>query len=258
MNSNTIAIIPSRMAATRFPGKPLAPILGIPLIRHCYERTKIAFGRDSTFVATCDNEIKDYIEGIGGKVVMTSDSHIRATTRTAEALEIIQKEGRDLVDIVVMVQGDEPLVSPSVLQDITASFASDSTSIVNVASRIKEETDYLDKNNVKVVFNSFHEAIYFSREPIPSPWKGFSQITPYMQTGIIAFRPSALLRFIQTPESPLEKIESIDMNRVIESAGKIQILPIEDATIGVDVPSDIILAERLLANDPTYLEMSLA
>ena len=108
-----IGIIPARMGASRFPGKPLAKMLGMPMVGHCYHRTRLAPGLDAAYVATCDDAIADYVRGIGGNVVMTAASHNRATTRTAEALELIERETGEQIDIVVMVQGDEPLISPA-------------------------------------------------------------------------------------------------------------------------------------------------
>ena len=110
-----IGIVPARMAATRFPGKPLVSMLGMPMIGHCYHRTRLAPGLAAAYVATCDQLIVDYVESIGGRAVMTSAAHNRASTRTAEALEIIERETGEHVDVVVMVQGDEPLIAPETI-----------------------------------------------------------------------------------------------------------------------------------------------
>src|SRR3990167_9771720 len=107
-----IGIIPARLAATRFPDKPLAKLLEMPMIGHCFHRAKLALGQEQVYVATCDMAIADYVYSIGGKVVMTSEHHTRATTRTAEALEIIERDTNTKFDVVVMVQGDEPLIPP--------------------------------------------------------------------------------------------------------------------------------------------------
>jgi len=253
-----IAIIPSRMAASRFPGKPLAPLLGMPMIGHCYHRSSLAEGLEATFVATCDNEIVDYIEGINGNVVMTSEVHNRATTRTAEALEKIELQSGEQVDVVVMVQGDEPLISPEAISETLQHFSDPSVEIVNIMSKLRTLDAFIDKNNVKVVVDQNNNALYFSREPIPSPWNGWKHLPCFMQTGIIAFRRDTLLRFNAMLETQLEQIESVDMNRVLETGGRIRMVPIEAFTIGVDTPEELMEAEKSLLNDPdlqSYLKL---
>ncbi len=247
---NAIGIIPARLGASRFPGKPLEKMLGMPMVGHCYHRSRLAPGLHSTYVATCDKAIADYICSIGGRAIMTSDRHTRATTRTAEALDIIEQETGERVDIVVMVQGDEPLISPETIGDTLGGFSHDSIEIVNVMSRLKTLGAFQDKNNVKVVVNQDNDALYFSREAIPSPWKGWKHLPRYMQTGIIAFRRDTLIAFNSMEESPLEQIESVDMNRVIETGGRIRMVLTEAQTIGVDTREELLEAERLLQYDP--------
>lgn len=245
-----IGIIPARMGASRFPGKPMEKMLGMPMIGHCYHRTRLAPGLDAVYVATCDEPIAEYVRSIGGKAVMTSSSHNRATTRTAEALEIIERETGESVDVVVMVQGDEPLIAPEIIGETLIHFSDPSVDIVNVMSRLRTLEAFVDKNNVKVVVNPNNDALYFSREPIPSPWKGWEHLPRYMQTGIIAFRRDVLLRFNAMAETPLEQYESVDMNRVIETGGRIRMVLTEALTIGVDTPEELLAAEKLLRDDP--------
>lgn len=244
-----IAIIPSRLDSTRFPNKPLKEILGMPMIGHCFHRAKMASNIDEVYVATCDQEIADYIDSIGGEAIMTSSNHKRASTRSAEALEIIEKEIREKIEIIVMVQGDEPMISPEIISQTLPNFSEKTVNIVNIISRIQSTESFTDKNNVKVVFDANFDALYFSREPIPSAWNGLDHIPKYMQTGIIAFRRNALLEFNKMPESELEIIESIDMNRVLEHGGKIRIVPTDELTIGVDVPEELEQVEKILLND---------
>ncbi len=252
----TIGIIPARMAASRFPGKPLAKMLGMPMIGHCYHRTRLAPGLDAVYVATCDSAIAEYIGSIGGAAVMTAPTHNRATTRTAEALEIIENETGEHVDIVVMVQGDEPLISPETIGETVPHFNDPVVDIVNVMSRLRTLDAFVDKNNVKVVVNRNNDALYFSREPIPSPWKGWEHLPRYMQTGIIAFRRDALIRFNAMEETPLEQYESVDMNRVLETGGRIRMVLTEALTIGVDTAEELAEAEKLLREDPTVSRYS--
>jgi len=245
---NTIGIIPARMGSSRFPGKPLKKIHGMPMVGHCYHRTAMADGIDSAYVATCDIEIAEYIKSIGGNVVMTADTHTRATTRTAEALEKIERETGKIIDIVVMVQGDEPLILPETISETIPPFKDQGVNIVNIMSRLVTEGSFKDTNNVKVVVDNDYNALYFSREPIPSPWKGCEGIPKYMQTGIIAFRRNILIDFNEMRETELEQIESVDMNRVLESGKKIRMVLTDAATIGVDVIEELIEAEKMLVN----------
>lgn len=245
-----IAILPARMGASRFPGKPLHKILGVPMIGHCYFRTRLAQGLDETYVATCDNEIADYVRSIGGKVVMTSTSHNRASDRSAEAMRKIEEESGSSVDVVVMVQGDEPLILPETIAETLRHFDDPGVEIVNIMSRLRTREQFEDKNNVKVVVNQKMDALYFSREPIPSPWKGVEQVPMYMQVGVIAFRRDALIRFNSMPETTLEKIESVDMNRVLETGGRIRMVLTEATTIGVDTSEEAEEVARQMSNDP--------
>ena len=246
---NIIGVIPARMGSTRFPGKPMKKIHGMPMIGHCYHRTAIALGVDATYVATCDIEIAEYINSIGGRAIMTSNTHTRATTRTAEALEKIEQETGKKVDIVVMVQGDEPLILPETIREVTPEFKDKSVNIVNIMSRLTTEESFKDVNNVKVVIANNNDALYYSREPIPSPWKGWEDIPRYMQTGIIAFRRDILIAFNAMKETQLEQIESIDMNRVLETGGKIRMVLTEATTIGVDVLEELNEVEKILVGD---------
>ena len=248
-----VGIIPTRMGSIRYPNKPMACILGMPMIGHCYHRTRLALGIEATYVATCDEEIATYVRKIGGLAVMTSTRHTRATTRTMEAMECIEAETGEQVDLVVMVQGDEPLVLPETITETLGQFSDPTVEIVNVMSRLRNHESFVDKNNVKVVVKQNNDALYYSREPIPSPWRGLEDLPMYMQTGIIAFRRDTLLRFNEMEESRLEHIESVDMNRILESGGRVRMVLTEAITIGVDTPQELKEAEKLMDDDPTIL-----
>jgi len=241
-----VGIIPVRMNASRFPGKPLEKINGIPMVEHCYNNTKSALGSENTFVATCDAEIEDFVKSIDGNVIMTSTSHNRATTRTAEALDAIEKLFDEKIDVIIMVQGDEPLILDETISNTISCFSDESVNIVNVMSKINQYTIFEDKNNVKVVVSNNSDALYFSREAIPSPWKGWEQLPKYLQTGIIAFRRNALIKFNSTDETTLEKAESIDMNRVLENGDKIKMILTDYETLGVDTEGDLLLVEKMM------------
>ena len=146
-----VGIIPARLGATRYPNKPMALIHGMPMVGHCYHRTRLASGIEATYVATCDEEIAEYVRGIGGSAVMTSISHTRATTRTAEAMECVEVETDKRADVVVMVQGDEPLILPETIAETLKHFSDPTVEIVNIMSRLRTYESFVDKNNVKVV-----------------------------------------------------------------------------------------------------------
>ena len=249
-----VGIIPARLGATRYPNKPMALIHGMPMVGHCYHRTRLASGIEATYVATCDEEIAEYVRGIGGLAVMTSTRHTRATTRTSEAMERIEVETGKPADVVVMVQGDEPLILPETIAETLDHFSDPTVEIVNIMSRLRTYESFVDKNNVKVVVKQNNDALYYSREPIPSPWRGSEGVPMYMQTGIIAFRRDTLIRFNKMEESRLEQIESVDMNRILESGGRIRMVLTEAITIGVDTPQELKDAEKQMDDDPTLAQ----
>lgn len=170
---NIIGIIPARMSSSRFPGKPLKEIHGIPMVGHCYFRAKLCNLLDDVYVATCDAEIYEYMNKIGGNVIMTSDSHERASDRVSEALIKIEKINNENIDIVVLLQGDEPMTTPSMIKSaILPLLNDDQILITNLYTKIKSIKEFEDPNEVKVVIDKNEYALYFSREPIPSRKKG--------------------------------------------------------------------------------------
>ena len=255
---NTVIIIPARMGSSRFPGKPLYAISDLPMVMHCYYRAQLALGKESVYIATCDDEISEVAKSLGARVVMTSNSHNRASDRTAEAMIHLEKSLGKKIDVVVMIQGDEPLIRPEAIVQLCEHFKDENknSNIANIMSRIHSEKDFLDVNNVKVVVNCHQEAMYFSREPIPSPWHGTEGLPMWMQVGAIAFSRSALLEFNEAKETNLEIIESIDMNRVLEGGGEIKMYPTEWLTIGVDTVEEAIRVEELMKSDQIYREYS--
>ena len=170
---NIIGIVPARMASSRFPGKPLAKIRGIPMIGHVYHRSKMSDILSEVYIATCDEEIVDYANSIGAPVVMTSASHERASDRAAEAMQKIEMDTGKKTDIVVMIQGDEPMIFPSMIDDAIRPMQNDpEICVVNLMSRLDTQEEHEDPNEVKVVVDQQDFALYFSREPIPSRKKG--------------------------------------------------------------------------------------
>ncbi len=242
---NIIGIIPARMASSRFPGKPMKSIHGTPMIGHVYNRSKMCKKLNDVYVATCDDEIADYIKSINGKAIMTSKKHERASDRSAEAMLKIESDLNKKIDIVVMIQGDEPMVTPSMIEDSLLPFSDSSVNVVNLMSRIKSLEEFEDPNEPKVVFDNYSNAVYFSREPIPSRKKGFDQVPMYKQVCIIPFRREYLLQFNEMPETNLERIESIDMNRIIESGQKIRMVETKEAVYSVDTDEDLKKVETI-------------
>jgi 3-deoxy-manno-octulosonate cytidylyltransferase (CMP-KDO synthetase) len=245
-----IAIIPARMGSTRFPGKPLAEIYGIPMVGHVYFRTKMCSLLSETYVATCDQEIYDYIGSIGGKALMTADTHERCSDRTAEAMLKVESETGRRVDIVVMVQGDEPMVTPEMIERaVTPMLADPATKVVNLMARMKTPEEFEDPNEVKVVVDLRGRALYFSREPIPSRRKGVNDVPMLKQVCIIPFQRDYLLEFNNLPETPLEKIESVDMMRVVEHGEYVYMVMTDTETFSVDTPDELERVSALMRND---------
>jgi len=246
-----IAIIPARMASSRFPGKPLAKICGIPMIGHVYFRSKMAKALDDVYVATCDRQIKEYAESIGAKAIMTSDKHERASDRSAEAVIAVEKETGNKIDIVVMIQGDEPMILPEMIDLAVENILKDNNILVlNLMAELKNEEESDDPNTVKVVVDENKYALYFSREPIPSGKKTKKSVTRYKQVPIIPFRRDFLVTFNKLSPTPLEIIESVDMLRVLEHGYKIKMVVSRFDTYGVDTPSDLERVEELMKLDP--------
>tara|TARA_B110000008_G_scaffold277810_1_gene319993 strand:- start:6308 stop:7084 length:777 start_codon:yes stop_codon:yes gene_type:complete len=246
----SIAIIPARMGSSRFPGKPMKEIHGIPMIGHCYLRAKMCKDLLETYVATCDSEIYDYIKSINGNVVMTSASHEMACDRASEAMIKIEKEINNKVDIVVMVQGDEPMVTPEMISESLKPFIDSSVNIVNLMSEMGTVKEFEDPNEVKVVVDKNNNAIYFSREPIPSQKKFSSRIPMLKQVCIIPFRREYLLHFNSMARTNLEIIESIDMLRIIENGESIRMVMTDINSLSVDTPYDLERVREVMLNDP--------
>jgi len=247
---NIIAIIPARMESSRFPGKPLELIHGLPMIGHCYYRTKQCKELIDVYVATCNYEIYNFIEGIGGKAIMTSDTHERASDRTAEAMLKIEKQLGLKLDIVVMVQGDEPMVTPNMISQSLKPFHNDnSIKVINLMAKIETQEEFIDANEVKVVVDQNSNAIYFSREPIPSQRKGFSKVQMMKQVCVIPFRRDYLIKFNNMEETELETIESIDMLRIIENGEKVKMVFTNEKSYSVDTEEDLINVENKMEKD---------
>ncbi|MCJ8345091.1 3-deoxy-manno-octulosonate cytidylyltransferase [bacterium] len=246
-----IAIIPARMDSSRFYGKPMEKILGIPMIAHVYHRVKMSKHLDQVYVATCDQIIFDYIEGIGGKAIMTGNHHERCTDRCTEALMKIEKSEQLKVHTMVMVQGDEVMVHPEMIDEALQAMIDDpNTLVVNLFSAILSQEEFEDPNEVKVVMNNNFEALYFSREAIPSIKKIDQQNHPFRQVCIIPFQRDFLFQYNELQPTRLEIQESVDMMRVLEHGYAVKMVPTEHNTKAVDTIEDLKQVEILMKNDP--------
>lgn len=250
---NIISIIPARMGSSRFPGKPMADICGMPMIGHVYKRVKMSTLLNEVYVATCDKEIYDYIESIGGKAVMTSDCHERCSDRCAEAMLKIEEKTGKKCDIMVMVQGDEPLTFPQMIDEAVAPMIADKTILItNLVADLKSLEEFENPNEVKVVMDKFSNAIYFSREPIPSRKKGVLDVPMKKQVCVIPFTRGFLLQYNTMEPTPLEIIESVDMMRIIENGLKVKMVPTTYTTKAVDTKEDLDKVNEMMKKDTLF------
>lgn len=233
-----LAVIPVRMGSSRFPGKPLAVLGGRPMVEHVYRHTAACARLDEVVVATCDAAIQAAVEAFGGRVEFTAASHERASDRVAEV------SARHPADIVVMVQGDEPMITPDMVAAAVDGLAGDpSVGCVNLAAPIEDERDARDPNTIKVVASTSGRALYFSRSPIPAQ---FAPGVLRKQVCVIAFRREALARFAALPPGPLERLESIDMLRFLEHDLPVGLVTTDVPTRAVDTPDDLARVSRLM------------
>ena len=240
--SKVVCIIPARMASTRFPGKPLAKMLGHSMIEHVYRRVCLAEHVDEVYIATCDQEIADEAERFGAQAIMTSATHTRGTDRVAEAAQKI--EG----DIIINVQGDEPLVDPKSLDEaIVMMKENPQVQCVNLIAPITDWEIFVSHNVVKTTIDQKGKVLYFSRQPIPTSTRE-SFKTGIKQIGIYFFQRDLLLDFLSWLETPLEQEEGVDMLRFLEKGITIESLMAQDM-ISVDTPEELFQMEKILQED---------
>ncbi len=244
---NVLALIPARMGSSRFPGKPMAKILGKPMIEHVYKRVAKCSLLTKTAVATCDKEIFDHIESIGGEAIMTGNHHERASDRCAEALVYLEKKDNVKYEIIVMIQGDEPMTHPEMILESVQPMLNDSKiQVVNLMGDIKSLEEFEDRNCIKVVCDQQNNAIYFSREPIPTRCKT-KDIPMKKQVCIIPFTRKFLLEYTSLQPTPLEIAEAIDMMRVLESGSSVKMIPTKHQTFSVDTRDDLKKVEQKMS-----------
>lgn len=238
-----LALIPARYASTRFPGKPLANILGKPMIQHVWERCRAVFGEDC-YVATDDFRIQEAVEAFGGPVVMTSAEHRSGTDRCAEALAIVERTTGRSYDVVVNIQGDEPFVASAQLEQIRACFDDAQTQIATLIKPFGKGEDIFNPNSPKVVVSVTGYALYFSRSVIPNlrgsdPETWQEQHTYYKHIGLYAYRAETLRAITRLEPSPLEIAESLEQLRWLENGYRIKTAVTNAESHGIDTPEDL-------------------
>ena len=242
MSKRTVAVLPARYGSTRFPGKPLAMIAGKPMIQWCYESTSKCADLDDVIVATDDSRILDAVHAFGGKAVMTSSEHQTGTDRIAEAVSGID------ADLIVNVQGDEPLMSATVLSQLIRTMRETGAEMGTAAVPFsKAGRDPQDPNAVKVIVDNKGFAIYFSRSLIPYPRKGGVPVEPLLHWGLYAYRRDFLYEFVKWERGRLEACESLEQLRALENGAKISVIVTPERSVGVDVPEDIEYVEKMIA-----------
>jgi 3-deoxy-manno-octulosonate cytidylyltransferase (CMP-KDO synthetase) len=240
---NVVAVIPARYDSTRFPGKPLAPIAGKPMVQHVFERAKAAQRVGRVVIATDDERILRAVAEFGGDAVMTRSDHRSGTERMAEVATQIE------ADIYVNVQGDEPLMDPAAIDAVVAALEEDdSVKVGTVCVPVAEPAQIMDPNVVKVVVDFQGDALYFTRAPVPWVRDEKQAVGQFHRKhlGLYAYRRETLLEFPTLPPGDLEKLEQLEQLRLLENGYRIRVVETERDSIGVDVEQDIARVEAVL------------
>lgn len=249
MKKNTplriVAMIPARYEATRFPGKLMKDLHGKTVIRRTYEAAVETSLFEDVFVVTDSDIIQEEITGFGGKVIRSRNEHECGSDRIAEAVENMD------VDIVVNVQGDEPLIDKNSLEKLIGIFDEDVEGLIDLASLktpMHESEEITNPNNVKVITDRNNIALYFSRFPLPYPRDTSIKVTYFKHIGVYAFRKAALMDFYRLPMLKLEAAEKIECIRYLEYGKKIKMVETDFRGIGIDTPEDLEKARKLFSS----------
>ena len=241
--SHIIGIIPARWASSRFPGKPLHPLLGKPLLQHVFERAILCSELDELVIATDDDRIAALCKTIGAKVIHTRSDHPTGTDRIAEAAEQCEAATH-----VINIQGDEPLLEPELVDTLARELRNNcDLPMITAASPLDNPELISDSNVVKLVIDQNQNALYFSRSPIPFRRSDTPSLPTYRHLGISGHRVDFLQHFINLPPSPLEMAEGLEQLRALENGATIRVHLTEHEAIGLDSPDQIPLIESLLA-----------
>ena len=240
LDMNAICVIPARYSSTRLPGKPLKDICGKPMICRVYERASLAKAVAEVIVATDDERIFQAVEKNSGRAIMTRADHKTGTDRLAEVAEKFPD-----VEVIVNVQGDEPLIEPSLIDELVAEFVADKNlQMATVATELTDADEMNNPNNVKVVLDKNNDALYFSRSLIPYPRNaGKSKI--FKHIGIYAYRRNFLLAYAKMEPTPLEQAESLEQLRALENGFKIRVIKSSCRFVGVDTAEDLALVNEI-------------
>ncbi|MCH1930106.1 3-deoxy-manno-octulosonate cytidylyltransferase [Shewanella sp. A25] len=246
---NVTVLIPARFGSSRFPGKPLALINGKPMIQHVFERASLAQGVTNIYIATDDERIKTTVEGFGGKVVMTDSNAASGTDRINEASEIL---GLAETDLIINVQGDQPLVNPRAIEQLIELFTNQpgEFEMATLGFELEDQEERDNPMNVKMVFDNNDYALYFSRARIPFG-RDTNDYPVYKHLGIYAYTRRFVNAFAKLPLGRLEDLEKLEQLRALEHGYKIKIAITEPSAVEVDVPDDIRKCEEYLAQHPT-------
>ncbi len=245
-----IGIIPARYGSTRLEGKPLIDISGKPMIQWVYEKCLIAL--TEVYVATDDERILKAVESFGGKAVMTSREHTTGTNRCLEAYRIITRRNKTSHDVIINIQGDEPMLHPEQLMKLMGIFKDGNAQLATLVIPVTNPSDLNNESEVFVTFDKNMDALYFSRSVIPaikgiprSKW--FEKNTFYKHLGLYAYTPGALEKFAALPQSHLELVEGLEQNRWLEDGNKIKIAITKHQSMPVDTEEDLAMIRKLMA-----------
>lgn len=245
--------IPARMASSRFPGKPLHPICGMPMLEHVIHRARMYKNWDKLFLTTGDKEIQDLGKTLNIPTIITSNKHARALDRITEAVKKCGVKVNEN-DIIVNVQGDEPMMHPEMIEASIKPLLHDKN--VNgtvLGMHIVNEEDYLDPNNLKIIHNKKGDILYTSRSPIPYSDNFSPKLNARRIYGIFSFKWHFLEKFSNMKESPLEIVESCDSNRLYDNGYTQRLSPFPYVkSFAVDSPKDINRVEDHMVDDPYY------
>lgn len=237
-----IAVIPARYQSSRFPGKPLAVICGKPMIQYVYETVSNIEAISDTYVATDDERIYNAVSNFGGKVVMTGKCAC-GSERVAQACRDIE------CNVVLNIQGDEPMIRPEMICDLISAFDDPSVNMATLKKRITSREDIENPNIVKLITDVRNNAIFFSRSTIPYNRDNLETVKYYKHIGIYGYKKDFLMKFEQLPRSPLECAEELEQLRALENGYSIRVVETEYQSIGVDLPDHIALVEREMKHE---------
>jgi 3-deoxy-manno-octulosonate cytidylyltransferase (CMP-KDO synthetase) len=238
---NVICIIPARYASTRLPGKPLKLIVGRPMIQWVYEQAKKAAKPAEVIVATDDARVYDAVLAFGGKACMTRKDHPNGTSRLAEVAEKFPE-----ADVIVNVQGDEPMIPPEVIDRLAEAFEKEPELQMATMIARMQENEYADPSAVKVVTDKNGYALFFSRSLLPYPRNKSDLFKVYKHVGIYAYTRTFLMQYAAMEPTPLEQVESLEQLRVLENGYKIKVLESDFQGVGVDTQADLDAVNKLL------------